>query len=149
VAVESQTPLIRKLGLKAGYAALVLHAPDDYAALLGEVPEGVRLDAAWPGDVPIRGVTEMYDFMHAFVRQRVALQADFPLLKAALKYNGMLWISWPKRSSAIPTDLDENLVRETGLAQGLVDVKIAAIDANWSGLKFVYRIKDRHGTKIK
>ena len=71
------------------------------------------------------------------------LEAEFPKLKAALTSDGMLWISWPKKSSKVATDLKEDIIREIGLTNGLVDVKVAAVDEVWSGLKFVYRLKDR------
>jgi hypothetical protein len=75
------------------------------------------------------------------------LNEQFPRLKEALSPSGMLWVSWPKASSGVPTDLSENVVREIGLANGLVDVKVCAVDEVWSGLKFVYRIKDRPQTR--
>ena len=66
-----------------------------------------------------------------------------PKLRAAMNANGMLWVSWPKKAAGVPTDLDENIVREIGLKAGLVDVKVCAVDETWSGLKFVFRLKDR------
>ena len=81
--------------------------------------------------------------MNLFTKSRAELDAQFPKLKAALTPMGILWISWPKKAAKTEIDLDDNIVRETGLAIGLVDVKVAAVDAIWSGLKFVYRLKDR------
>lgn len=130
----SSHSLADKLGIKAGMRAAILHAPDGYDRTLGALPGGVQ---------PLDSLADNLDFIHVFVRERAALEAQFPDLKAALAPAGMLWISWLKKSAKIPTDLDENIVRDIGLANGLVDVKVAAVDANWSGLKFVYRLKDR------
>ena len=130
----SGTPLVRKLGIKPGMTLCLLNAPENYNATLGDLPPGVILadSLTWP-----------LDFIHFFSKARRELEAEFPRLKAALAYDGSLWISWPKQAAKVPTDLDENIVRETGLANGLVDVKVAAIDSVWSGLKFVYRLEDR------
>lgn len=130
----STIPLVKKLGLKPGSRIAVVGCPVDYTGLLGGLPDGVvtlSLDAG------------ALDFIHVFIQREAHLRSGFPRWKAALQPAGMLWVSWPKRASALPSDLDENLIRETGLANGLVDVKICAVDADWSGLKFVYRLKDR------
>jgi len=84
-----------------------------------------------------------YDFIQVFVRGKQELESIFPLAARMLTPNGSLWVSWPKGKSKIPTDLNENIVREVGLSLGLVDVKVVAVDEDWSGLKFVYRLKDR------
>ena len=83
------------------------------------------------------------DMVHTFETSRTALEGRFPELKKSLAGNGMLWVSWPKRAAKIKTDLDENTIREIGLRNGLVDVKVCAVDETWSGLKFVYRVEDR------
>ena len=137
----SGTSLVKKLGLKANSVGLVLHAPQEYAVLLGEIPPGARLDSDWPHESGAPAA--MYDFIHYFTRDRAALEQDFAALKAALKPDGALWISWPKGTSKLAADLNENQIREIGLAHHLVDVKVAAIDEDWSGLKFVYRLQDR------
>jgi hypothetical protein len=111
-----------------------LGAPPDYAATLGPLPPNVK-----PGK-DLRGEK---DFVHFFSQSRHELEQRFPALKSGLATNGMLWIAWPKRSSGIATDLDESVVRKIGLAHGLVDMKVCAVDDTWSGLKFVYRLKDR------
>ncbi len=129
----SQRPLAAKLGLKAGMRALLIAPPPGYLSILA-APD----DVEWSGDLD-----QPLDFIQAFFKQRTELEARFPALKELLAPDGMLWISWLKRAAKIPTDLDDNLVREIGLAAGLVDVKVAAVDATWSGLKFVYRLKDR------
>jgi len=130
----SKRPLADKLGIKAGMRIAILNAPDGYAETLGALPDGVQV---------LDGLEKNLDFVHDFVRARAALEAKFPKLKESLAPAGMLWISWLKKSAKISTDLDENIVREVGLAHGLVDVKVAAVDSLWSGLKFVYRLKDR------
>jgi len=129
----SGTPLIKKLGLKPGMKMVLLGAPANYEELLGEsVVHSTSL------------VTEAdLDFLHYFTSERSRLEADFLSLKKALKPDGILWVSWPKASSGVVTDLTENIVREIGLEKGLVDVKVCAVDATWSALKFVYRLVDR------
>jgi hypothetical protein len=134
----SQRPLAAKLGIKAAMRIALLHAPADYHKLLEPLPN----DVIWVDDLGEGGL----DFVQYFTTARAALDADFAMLKTALRPAAMLWVSWPKRAAKVPTDLDENIVREIGLAHGLVDVKVAAIDLTWSGLKFVYRLTDRAAT---
>jgi hypothetical protein len=130
----SGTPLIKKLGIKEGMKVAILHPPEGYVdQVLGPLPEGVIASDGLQG----------LDFVHYFVSWHADLQRDFPALKAAIQKNGMIWISWPKKAAKLPTDLDENSIRDTGLEIGLVDVKVCAVDEKWSGLKFVFRIKDR------
>lgn len=131
----SHRPLAAKLGLKPGMRVALHHAPEDYAALLGDILQQVTRIAD--------DDSEPVDFVHAFYKGRNELERDFPSLKASLVKAGMLWISWPKAAAQVPTNLNENVVREIGLAHGLVDVKVCAIDATWSALKFVRRLKDR------
>jgi len=130
----SKRSLVEKLGIKDGFAIAILGAPENYAVTLGELPSGVRQANKLRGPL---------DFIQFFSSKRSRLERNFPRLKGALSPGGMLWVSWPKASSGMPTDLTENVVREIGLANGLVDVKVCAVDEVWSGLKFVYRIKDR------
>jgi hypothetical protein len=122
------------LGIKSGAHLVILNAPEDYDETLGPLPAGVSVAPFLGGSL---------DIIQFFTREREALESAFPALKQALTQNGQLWISWPKRSSKVPTDLNENIVREIGLQNGLVDVKVIAVDEVWSGLKFVYRLKDR------
>lgn len=136
----SGTPLIRKLGIKPGMTLLLIHAPAEYETTLGELPDDVRIERDVP---PHLSQDWRYSFIQCFTTSREELANGFCALKAMLAPNGMLWISWPKRASKIETDLTENVVREIGLDNGLVDVKVAAIDWVWSGLKFVYRLEDR------
>jgi len=130
----SGTPLAQKIGIKPGHRLVVRNHPPTFVKDLGKLPDGVAA-----GD----RVNGKADVVVYFVEKRTALEKDFPALAAKLEANGMLWIAWPKRASGRPTDLNENLVRETGLSFGLVDVKVCAIDEIWSGLKFVIRLKDR------
>jgi hypothetical protein len=120
--------------LKAGDRVAILHAPQGYLATLGGLPAGVRV---------LVGRASGLDFIHLFARTRADLERSFAPAATRLKPDGMLWVSWPKQSSPLAGDLSENIVREIGLTVGLVDVKVAAIDYDWSGLKFVYRLKDR------
>jgi hypothetical protein len=126
--------LTHKLGLKPGMRLIVLNAPAHYTDLLDPLPSGVEI---------VSVLERPAQLIHYFTISLAVLQAAFPGLRDALTPDGMLWISWPKRTSPLAGDVDENAVREMGLAFGLVDVKIAAVDADWSGLKFVYRLKDR------
>jgi len=130
----SGKPLIEKLGLKDGFRARVINAPDQYWGLLGPLPPSVTL---------VDDGTPNLDFIHSFATRRDDLDAAFPALQAQLAQRGMLWISWPKAAAKMETDLNENIVREIGLHNGLVDVKVCAVDTQWSGLKFVRRLKDR------
>lgn len=130
----SGTPLPKKLGIKAGHRVAFVKAPPAFAAALGELPEGVtpKLQARGPLDVVV-----------AFFTERRALQQRLPALIGALDPAGALWIAWPKRASKVTADITEDVVRELGLAAGVVDVKVCAIDETWSGLKLVTRVKDR------
>ena len=130
------TPLIKKLGIKAGFRLILQDPLDNYYELLGPLPEDVE-------EVDPQSDQEQVDFIHFFAYSFSELEAQLPPLKARLKANAMLWISWPKKASKIETDLNRDLIREYGLAAGLVDVKVCAIDEDWSGLKFVYRTNDR------
>lgn len=132
----SGTPLLKKLGIKAGLTLSVIDPPADYVSLIGVLPEGTSVS---------RTLKSASSFIHLFARERASLEKKFPQLREALARDGVLWVSWPKRSSKVETDLNENVVREIGLGNGLVDVKVCAVDETWSGLKFVYRLKDRKG----
>jgi hypothetical protein len=134
VAGYSQRTLCQKLGIKPGVHAIVLGGPGTYGALLGELPRGATLSSR---------LAARSEFIHQFARRQSRLRADLPRLAAALADHGMLWISWPKKASGVETDLDENVIRELGLAEGLVDVKVCAVDDVWSGLKFVRRLQNR------
>jgi len=131
----SGTPLPRKLGIKPGHKVLLLGAPDGFAEdTLGELPDGVQVGrrAAGKADVLVSFHTERRDF-----EQRL------PKLRAAMEPAAGLWIAWPKQAAKVPTDMTENVVREVALPTGLVDNKVCAIDATWSGLRLVIRLSER------
>jgi hypothetical protein len=134
----SGTPLPKKLGIKEGSRIALVNAPKDFESELGELPDNVQF---------IKGAGKSLDIILFFVLNERALVRDFAKLAGRLTPNGMLWIAWPKKSSSVTTDLSEQRVREIGLDAGLVDVKVCAIDETWSGLKFVYRLKDRSSLK--
>jgi len=130
----SGTPLPRKLGIKPQARVGLIGAPYDFDEVLGELPPGVSVR---------RRARGTFDVIVVFVQKRSELERRLPVLKKALDQAGGLWVAWPKRSSGVATDLGERIVRELGLASGLVDNKVCAIDATWSGLRFVYRLADR------
>ncbi|MEP7226837.1 MAG: DUF3052 domain-containing protein [Gemmatimonadales bacterium] len=130
----SKRTLVEKLGIKPSTQVVALSAPPTYASLLGALPAGASLRSRLPA---------ASGFIHKFTRTRDDLATDFPRLARALTDTGTLWISWPKGDSGVETDLSENIVREIGLEQGLVDVKVCAVDEVWSGLKFVRRVENR------
>ena len=130
----SKRSLVEKLGIKDGAKIAILNAPRGYDRTLGKLPNNVRRGARASGPL---------DFLQFFTSEQRELERQFAALERALAPAGMLWISWPKQSSGVPTDLTENAIRAIGLAHGLVDVKVAAVDDVWSGLKFVRRLKDR------
>jgi hypothetical protein len=139
----SGTPLPQKLGIKAGARVGLSKAPGDFRVTLGPLPEGVVLsdaDRAAKGQVP-------FDVLVVFVVTARELSAALTRFPRRLDPAGGLWIAWPKKqkkpASGIPTDVTEGVVRELGLATGLVDNKVCAIDETWSGLRFVVRLADR------
>lgn len=130
----SGTPLPQKLGIKPGSRLGLFDAPDGFGVTLGALPESVAKTNRIGGSL---------DVALFFVTRRAALETRFARLAKAIAPSGSLWISWPKKSSGKKTDLDENVVRAVGLENGLVDVKVCAVDETWSALKFVVRVKDR------
>lgn len=132
----SGTPLAKKLGIKEGYSIQVMNVPKKYTDFFHEFPQNV---------VTITSIDqkESLDFIHVFATTKEELESSFTIAKPALKKNGSLWVSWPKKTSKIQTEIDKFMIMNYGLEKGLVDVKVAAIDRDWSGLKFVYRKKDR------
>ena len=126
----SGTALVRKLGFKPAMRAHYVNAPEQFSALLGPLPGGVRVLA--------RAGNEL-DLVVLFVRERAELERRLASLQPRLVSAGMIWVSWPKRASTVPTDVTEDVVREVALPRGLVDVKVCAIDETWSGLKLVIR----------
>ena len=130
----SATPLQKKLGIKDGLSVFILQPPEQYFDLISPLPTDVNIKSRLA--VPV-------DFVHLFVKEKKVFTKEFTRCKKFLKKDGMMWISWPKKASKIVSDLDENIIREFGLKSGLVDVKVCAVDDVWSGLKFVFRLKDR------
>lgn len=133
----SGAPLPRKLGIRPGQRIRFVSAPVEFAAALGDLPHPLDLVAG--DDDPAAPL----DLVVFFVTSRDELRARFDALARSLVPAGMLWIAWPKQASGVPTDVTENRVRELALERGMVDVKVCAIDATWSGLKLVLRLKDR------
>ncbi len=130
----SGTPLPKKLGIKDGFIVCLLNAPSEVNAALKTPLSACTI---------IRDDRAPLDFAMLFTKSKTDLVKDFKRISKQLTPAGMLWVSWPKKSSGIATDLDENAVRHIGLAAGLVDVKVCAVTDIWSGLKFVRRLKDR------
>jgi Protein of unknown function (DUF3052) len=129
----SGTPLTKKLGIKSGFRVALLDAP---AEVRSELREALSQCEMQDGKSSL-------DFAMVFTKSRAHLTKEFGRVAKSLAPAGMLWVSWPKKSSGVAADLDENVVREIGLAAGLVDVKVCAVTDVWSGLKFVRRVKDR------
>lgn len=134
----SGTPLVKKLGIKEGSRVALVNQPKDFQATLEERPNNVKF---------LKPTTKSLDLILLFVVSERILARDFAKLADRLTSNGMIWIAWPKKSSGVTTDLTFERVQRIGLDAGLVDVKICAVDDTWSGLKFVYRLKDRAGRK--
>lgn len=130
----SGTPLIKKIGVKTGDRLFFANEPAHFRKLLGELPTDARILAKAAGKINV-GIV--------FTTSSGELKEQFAGCARRLAQNGMLWIAWPKKTSGVATDLNENVVREIGLAEGLVDTKVCAIDETWSGLRFVIRLKDR------
>jgi hypothetical protein len=130
----SGTPLFKKLGMKPGIVVHVVNAPSEYFHWISPVPQNMTFQKKLSGEI---------GFIHLFSFEKRDFEQRFLSLKKYLRKDGMLWVSWPKKSSKIVSDLDENIVREFGLQNGLVDVKVCAVNEVWSGLKFVFRLKDR------
>jgi hypothetical protein len=130
----SGTPLPKKLGIKDGFRVAFAGAPSDVLA---------ELKAALATCETARDAKATLDFAMVFTKSKVELTKEFKRITKILAPAGMLWVSWPKKSSGVASDLDEGVVREIGLAAGLVDVKVCAVTETWSGLKFVRRLKDR------
>lgn len=126
----SKTPLVKKLGIKPHFSVYFHEAPEHYPGLLGTMPEGIVIRE----DVE----TEL-DFIHLFAREKERLAADLLWLKDKITKDGMIWVSWYKKSAKIPTDVTEDVIREVALPLGLVDIKVCAVDEQWSGLKLVWR----------
>jgi len=130
----SGKPLFEKLGIREGHKVAALNAPADYKSLVGRMPAGVTVSHELAGK---------FDLVHLFVVDEMNLQKQLKMSIGRIKPSGMIWVSWPKGKSRLRSRFGENAVRNIGLKNGLVDVKICAVDGTWSGLKFVRRLKDR------
>jgi hypothetical protein len=128
----SGTPLTKKLGIKAGMRVALLHAPDGIEATFGGWPEGAHFQHGLR-----RG--QRVDLIVGFVTERAHLARNMGWLVTTLPPDGAFWVAWPKRTSKLPTDMTDDVIREIALPMGWVDVKVCAIDATWSGLKLVLR----------
>ena len=132
----SGMPLVGKLGIRAGMLVAFVEAPLGYLAdVLGPLPADVTV-ADW-------GAEGRLDLVHYFCRWRADLERDLLPLMGSIKRNGAIWISWPKKSAKMPGDITEDVLRAVCLPTGLVDVKVCAVDAQWSALKFVIRVELR------
>lgn len=130
----SDTSLVKKLGIKPGFKIRFVDPPEHYFDLLEGLPADIMVF-----EEPAQGI----DFIHYFTKQAAGLERDLAALKKEIVPFGTIWISWPKKASKVPTDVTEDVIRDLALAIGLVDVKVCAVDAVWSGLKLVIRVKDR------
>lgn len=130
----SGTPLLKKLGVKPGFRVVLVSAPKNFKQELGTLPDSATLTSA---------TSDALNLILLFVSSEKSLRTQFAPLAARLQKDGMIWVAWPKKASGVVTDLNFNNVQRIGLDAGLVDVKICAVNDIWSGLKFVYRLKDR------
>lgn len=130
----SGKPLAQKLGLKPGFRIFVDCAPADYRGIVGEWPDGAKLVTQAKGPL---------DVVHLFATEAKGLAAKLSRYRDAIAADGMIWVSWPKKASAVATDLSDVVVRNAALPLGLVDAKVCAIDETWSGLKFVIPVAQR------
>jgi hypothetical protein len=126
----SGTPLLKKLGIKEGTTVFAPQAPADYLSMLGSLPAGARL---------VRRLSASVDLVHLFRVQRDALAKDLMSLRRTVRPDAAVWVSWPKKSSKVPTTITEDVIRELCLPLGFVDIKVCAVDDTWSGLKLVIR----------
>jgi hypothetical protein len=134
----SGTPLPQKLGIKPGFALCVRGAPDAYASIVAPLPAGVTIGAK---------VTARTDLVHIFSTARAKLATELASARKKLRDDAMIWISWPKKSSGVSTDITEDTVRTVAFPLGLVDIKVCAVDETWSGLKLVVRKENRKPAK--
>jgi hypothetical protein len=130
----SGTRLPKKLGIPLMGRVLIVGAPEHFMELIAPLPPGVTVATRASGE---------HAYIHLFAKERKRLAAELARLMPYLRKDGMLWISWPKKASKVETDVTEDVVREVALPMGLVDVKVCAVDEVWSGLKLVYRLKNR------
>ena len=134
----SGTPLPKKLGIKPGETVVTINAPSNYRRLLGDLLNGVTFS---------NRVTPGSGFVHLFETKRSELQKNMSSLRGKLSDDGTVWISWPKKSAGVPSDVTEDVIRAVALPLGLVDIKVCAVDETWSGLKLMIRREERRSKK--
>ncbi len=130
----SGTPLVKKLGIKAGMTLLTINAPKDYRLWLGNLPKGAVL---------VTRISNPVEAAHVFATESAFLNLTLSKLRHELKQDGFVWASWPKKSSKIPTNINDDVIRDIALPLGFVDVKVCAVSEVWSGLKLVIRVSKR------
>jgi hypothetical protein len=135
----SDTPLARKLGIKEGSKVFLVKAPAQYRALLAPLPASVRFTST---------ANSSTNLVHAFAKERSALARLLHTLRKKLSHDAAIWVSWPKKSSKVPTDITEDAIRAIALPLGFVDIKVCAVDEVWSGLKLVVR-KELRGKAVR
>ena len=131
----STTPLAKKLGIKPGHIVRLINAPEHYFSLFTDLPNDIRISD---------NLKEKKDFVHLFTKDNSELNKLLPKLKNEIVANGIIWVSWPKKSAKVTSDVNENMIRDLALKIGLVDIKVCAVDEVWSGLKLVIPVKDRN-----
>jgi hypothetical protein len=134
----SGTPLPQKLGIKPSMTVVALNVPANYRSLLGKIPSEVKF---------ANRVGAQSNFIHLFTKSRTELTKQLKLLRKKIADSGVVWISWPKKSSGVPTDITEDVIRDVALPIGFVDIKVCAVDETWSGLKLMIRRENRKSTK--
>ena len=130
----SGTPLPQKLGIKPGLTVVAINPPANYRRLLGQIPDSVTFSER---------LKSGSSFVHLFTSRRSEIQKKMSILRDKISDNGAIWVSWPKKSSGISTDVTEDVIREIALPFGFVDIKVCAVDQTWSGLKLMIRRENR------
>ncbi len=130
----SGTPLAKKLGIKSGFHISLINAPEYYLQLFTDLPADLYFE---------NNEALTIDLIHFFTKNRDEYETLLPGLKKRIKPNGIIWVSWPKKASKVPTDITEDIIRVFAIQTGLVDIKVCAVDDTWSGLKLVIPVKDR------
>jgi hypothetical protein len=130
----SGTPLPQKLGIKPGIAVVVLNAPTNYRKLLGKLPADIKFS----GQIAVNST-----FVHLFTTKRSELEKKLSILRKKIADTGTVWVSWPKKSSGVASDITEDVIRDVALPLGFVDIKVCAVDEIWSGLKLMIRRENR------
>ena len=134
----SGTSLPQKLGIKEGTIVVAIDAPENYRKLLGQIPSGVNFATRPVGNSK---------FIHLFIKERRVLQQHLQSLRRKILEDALVWVSWPKKSSGVPTDITEDVIRSVALPLGFVDIKVCAVDEVWSGLKLMIRKENRKSNK--